>query len=279
MSKINARIMTLIGMTGIVMSLVSLTAIGGSDAATTQAGERMTSYRAHTGPELTPTEATNIAVSLYARDDGKVFGALDVVTVHANLAENLAVAEGHTVTDAIYGGPADVAEWRLSPTYLVSMRAPAGSSFSPNVPHPPSTSPPTGSVMTVILDAHTGWRVSMNLEQSMPPSIDELGPQLHTQIGAITSFARIAGPPLGNVGEVSGYVAVKKHREAGWKVTARRKGTTVQVRRASKGGVFVFRLTPGTYTLSAVSGRGRRCGSRKVKILRHRETTANLICR
>lgn len=93
-----------------------------------------------------------------------------------------------------------------------------------------------------------------------------------------TQAATAAGRPLGNVGELTGYVIVKKHAKVGWKVAAKRNGVVVAKGLTYKGGLFVFRLTPGVYRLSAAGSHGQRCGNAKAVIKRHQETTVNLIC-
>jgi hypothetical protein len=239
----------------------------------------MTSYVAPAGTELTPAEATQIAVSHYAREDGKVFGALHVTTAHANLAQALAVAENRRVTDALYGGPADVAEWRLSPTYLVSMQATEGDVFTPNVSHPPRTSGPSGQVMTVIIGADSGWRLSLNLSSAIPPYLSELGPSTQTDFAPTTQSAvAAAGRPIGNAGELTGYVLVKKRPKVGWKVVVKRHGAVMAKGMTFKGGLFSFRLTPGVYRISAAGSHGQKCGNAKAVMRRHQETTVYLIC-
>lgn len=274
---IHIKRVSIVGLTIMLTAVVTSMANGADGASSSQ--QRMTSYLAAAGTELTPTEATQIAVSRYAREDGKVFGALHVTTAHANLAQALAVAENHRVADALYGGPEDVTEWRLSPTYLVSMQATEGDVFAPNVSHPPRTSGPTGQVMTVIIGAYSGWRLSLNLSSTAPPYLSELGPSIQTDFAPTTQAAVAAGRrPLGNVGELTGHVIVKKRAKAGWVVVAKRHGVVVARRVTSKGGIFVFRLTPGVYRISALGHHGQECGNAKAVMKRHQETTVSLIC-
>lgn len=119
--------------------------------------------------EMTPAAAQALVVARFGREDGGVLGELKVTTVRSDLAEVNAVLEGQPASDAVYGGPPAIAEWRASPVYLVVMQAPAGSVFAPNVSTPPGHAGPTGSVMSVIVNAYTGQKEGLTLEP-LPPS-------------------------------------------------------------------------------------------------------------
>jgi hypothetical protein len=247
-----------------------------------QSEERMTSYRTPIGIEMSPEAATSLVVDRFGRENGRNVGALKVTTVRATSAQAAAVADGRRVSEALYGGPPDIAEMRLSSSYIVVMEASAGSEFTPNVSVPRGHAAPSGAVETIVVDAHTGRKEGLSLEPTLPPGLSELaGPILRTSFPAVSSSASSAGAPLGNVGRLVGHVYAGKRALVGHRVVVGHSPLShriVQAGRTFAHGLFTFRLAPGDYRVAARKRNGKMCGSRIVRIARHQETEVALHC-
>jgi hypothetical protein len=263
---------------GVVLAALAIRHDGANAA--TQSELRMSStYRAPTGPEMTPQEATDSVVERFGRKDGKVLGEMTAITAHSNFAQAWAVVNGKKPAEAEYGGPADIAEWRTSPSYLVVMRASAGQGFSPNVPVPPGYESPTASVMSMIVDAHTGQKESLNLEHSPPAHLYELGAAMVSVIPP-TDATAAAHIPLGNLGDIVGRL-YSNNRPAirGWHVIVKRRRRLVARSRTYTHGSFSFRMVPGTYVVAGQKPSGKLCGARNVTVTRAHESQITLSCK
>ena len=241
---------------------------------------RMTSFHTPTGPEMTPAAATELVVSKAGRRAG-VLSPLVVTTVHSDFAKANAVVSGQPASDAVYGGPPDIAEWRTSPVYLVVMEAPAGSKFAPNVSVPRGRTGPTGDVMSLIVDAHTGQTYSLNLEPTPPTRLGELGPAFEATVPAESS-AIAASVPSGNAELLVGTVYNGSHPVSGWRVFVGHEPLgrkTITKQKSGQHGVFSFRLVPGEYTVAAWRPGAGYCGKRTVRVSRHKETHIVVTCR
>jgi hypothetical protein len=250
----------------------------GQTASTTE--ERMTSYRTPTGPEMTPEAATNLAVNRWAREDGQMDGALAVTTVHTVFAQAMAVANGQAANEATYGGPADIAEWRTSTVYMITMKTTSGT-FRPNVSVPRNQSAPSGSVMTVIIDAHTGMKEGLSLTAAPPTKLNELGPALQTNVPAVSSAttANHSVPMRKNVGAVIGRVDSGGRPVVGWHVVVGHKlPRHTMISKTYEDGAFGFSLKVGSYEIAAKRPNGRLCDKRTVRIKRRTRTEVNLSC-
>lgn len=257
--------------------IVLLASTGGAKAG--QDETRMTSYRTPTGPELTPAVATDRVVMEFAREDAGVLGPVSVTTVNSTFAEAQAVVDGEPSSAAVYGGPADIAEWRNSPVYTVVMRTGPGETFKPNVSVPRGHQAPTGQVMSVIIDAHTGQNESLNLEPTAPSRLGELGIETQSEFPAV-SAAEAASLPSGNVGMLVGQLFVSGKPVTGWNVFV---GSKPMARlstrhRTHERGVFSFRLRPGRYYVKAGRPNHGFCGETIVTVFRHRDTKVKLRC-
>lgn len=243
--------------------------------------ERMTSQHAPTG-EMTPEAATNLVVNRFARQDGRVTGPLAITTVHTVFARAMAVADGGTAGEATYGGPADIAEWRTSPVYMVTMMATPGRVFRPNVSTPRGHSAPSATVMTVIVDSHTGIQEGLILTPAPPARLDELGPvfQMIAPTVSSTTIASLRSIPLGNEGELIGHVYSGGHAVVGWHMVVDRGPVhrVVTTGRTYADGIFDFRLPVGSYEIAAERSNGRICGKLPVHIKYHSESEVKLSC-
>ncbi len=235
------------------------------------------------GAELTPAAAEGLVVERYARQEGFT-GSITLTTVRAVYAQALAVLNGQPVSSAVYGGA--LAQEETSPVYVVIMQAAAGSAFHPNVSVPPRQTGPSGPVMSVVVNADTGWKLAMNLEDSVPARLDEMGPELVTNIPA-TDVA--AGAAVGAhsepayIGVVIGKLSVHGHATSGWKVVAA-PGTTslthtsIERQVTNRSGGFTFTLIAGRYRLAAVRLKGGFCGTTPVNVRFHKQVHVQLRC-
>jgi hypothetical protein len=227
---------------------------------------------------MSPVASTAGAVAYARRAD--VTSALRATTAHADFAAAAAVAEFKEPSEAQYGGPADIAEWRRSSAYIIAMRSTTGALFKPSVPTPRGRSGPSGKVMVVILDSHTGFREGEYIGPKMP-TLSRLGVVTNTDVPAEgePSTAQTASErtrPLGkNVGQLFGRLLAGGSPKAGWAVLiARSAGALVRraqlVRTTSRAeGRFYARLDSGDYAIAARRPNGMLCGRRSVRVHRH----------
>ncbi|HXP98677.1 MAG TPA: hypothetical protein VN845_01280 [Solirubrobacteraceae bacterium] len=286
------RIMHLKGVSFVVMTLtltvilafivsLALTHSRAKGQASSTTEERMTGYRTPTGPEMTPEAATNLVVNRWAHEDGGMTGALAVTTVHTVFAQAMAVSHGEAANEATYGGPADIVEWRTSPVYMVTMTATSGGTFRPNVSVPRRQSEPSGTVITVIVDAHTGVKEGLSLTSTRPANLGELGPAVQTVVPAESPVAMAShSVPLGNTGVVIGRAYSDGHAVAGWQVVVGHKlpHHVMITEKTYDGGDFGFSLTAGSYEIALKRPNGRICGKQALHIERHVESKVKLSC-
>lgn len=270
-------------MPAITMVFVAILALTQDGAkAEPEHNERMTSYQAPTGVEMTPEAATDLVVRRFARQSGGVSGAMTITTVHSTFAQAEAVVEGKAASEAVYGGPPDIAEWRASSVYMVTMRSEPGEVFRPNVSSPRGQSAPAGSVMTVIVDSHTGFKEGLDLAPTAPSGLGELGPAYETSVPATSAAAMAAlrRVPLGNVGELQGHVYFHNHPVVGWHVIVGHKlpSHITAKGKTYSGGLFGFRVAVGRYQIAVRRPSGVLCGMRKTRITYHKETEIRLNC-
>ena len=235
--------------------------------------------------EMTPAAAQTLVVRRFAREAGYT-GQITVTTVRAVYAQALAVLGGQSITAAAYGGP--LAKEETSPVYVVIMQAAAGGSFHPNVSVPPGQTSPSGSVMSVVVNADSGWKLALNLEEALPARLSELGAQLVTTVPPIgtaetaTASGRSA-QPAHIEGLVIGTLTVRQHRQSNWEIVAARGDksfahTPIARQRTNRQGGFTFRLTPGRYRMAAVRPSGGVCGTRTVEVRLHKRVYVALRC-
>lgn len=260
----------------------------GARAATTEPGptsgeaERFTTYRAPTGPELTAAQAQARAVE-FARRAGQL-SALTLMTAHATLAQAHVVlmGEGLAEAQADESGPAERAEEMRSPVWVTMVTAPAGEVFEPNDPAPRGHTAPSGKVLVVVADAHTGF-VKEEYLGPTAPDIGLLGPTTTASVPAQAAAQEAQTAAVGthfNVkqGIIAGRLSPPRVR---WPVSVanarhRRLATerSLPAGAETRAGEFSFRELEGTYTVSAP-----RCGSLRVKVRRRRETHITLHCK
>lgn len=264
-------------MTFIVSLTLSNSRAKGQTTSSTE--ERMTSYRTPTGPEMTPEAAINLVVNRWGREQGGMDGALTVTTVHTVFAQAMAVANDQAANEATYGGPADIAEWRTSPVYMITMQTTSGI-FRANVSVPRKQRAPSGSVMTVIIDAHTGIKEGLTLGSAPPTRLNELGPSLQTNVPAVSSAtAATHSVRPGIMGAIIGRVESHGHAAIGWHVVVGHKLPRHEiVTKTYEDGLFGFSLKVGSYEIAAKQPNGQLCDKQTVRIKRRIRTEVNFNC-
>ncbi len=272
----------------ILACAVGLTTRSGAKAESGQPPQaRLTGYTAPTGPELEPLAAARAVAGKYARQAGQL-GELEVSVARASFAEAVAVTDGKDPSEAeTTSDNAEIAEWRASAAYLVVIKATApNATFAPNVPTPRGRSGPTGAVMSLIIDSHTGFVEGQTIGPSTP-KLSALGSVLNTRIAAIVGAAGdVQTAALGAAprpGLLIGKVYVGQRVAKGWHVLvahSRRELAhhAILAARTGGGGSFTIPLTAGEYLVAAVRPNGERCGVRTARIVHHNRTHVVLKC-
>jgi hypothetical protein len=251
-----------------------------ASAATTES-ERFTTYRAPTGPELTAAQAQSRAVAFARR--AHQLGSLTLTTAHSTFAQAHVVMMGESLSEARAdeSGPAERAEEMRSLVWVTMMTAASGEVFEPNNPVRLGHKAPSGKVMVVVADAHTGFIKEEYLGPTAP-DISLLGPTTTASVQAegaapenqtATASERL-NPKLGIiVGRLSparvhwpvSVANAHHHRLA----TERSLTSGLE----TKAGHFSFRELEGKYFVSAPG-----CGSRSVRVHGRRTTHVVLRC-
>jgi hypothetical protein len=249
--------------------------------AATAEPERFTTYHPPTGPELTVADVQSRAVAFARR--AHQHDALTLTTAHATFAQAHVVMMGESLSAAQTNesGPPERAEEMRSPVWITMMTAPAGESFEPNNPTRRGHKAPSGNVLVVVVDAHTGF-VKEEYLGATPPDIGLLGPTSTAQVPAEalageSDAARASerlNPKLGVLAGVLkpprvhrrvSIVSADRHRRAAkWSLPAGPE---------TKRGSFSFRVLEGEYFVSAPG-----CGSRRVTVHGRRTVHVTLRC-
>ncbi len=274
------RILTAGAATAVVGAVLLTGAHTGAHAAQAQP-ERFTTYRAPVGAEVSPAQAqaTAVHVARLARQAG----ALRLTTAHSTFARAHAVLMGGSPAAADESGPPERVEEMRSPVWVTVMTESTGQSFTPIAPHPRKHRGPSGAVMVVVSDAHTGFVKEEYVGQAAP-NVALLGPTVSASVAAAataTPGARVAA--VGGVrwnprqGLIVGTVSPAR---VGWPVTlsdahrhqlATRRTSAADSETAA--GSFSFRAIAGTYEVGAPG-----CRRRAVRVRGHRTTTITLHC-
>ncbi len=245
------------------------------------AGERFTNYVAPTGVQMTALDAQ--AVALRSARMAHPGGGLTLTTAHSTFARAHALLMDGAPSSADESGPAERAEEMRSSVWVTSVAAGAGGSFSPVAPVPRGRRGPSGGVMVVVTDAHTGF-VKEEYVGPTAPDVGLLGTTETTTAGAVeAAVARSARRAQASVratprlGAILGRV---RPGRVGWPVTlatveGRRLGTrrTLAAGAETAAGAFAFRELEGRYVLSAP-----RCRRTKVHVRARATTNVVLSC-
>jgi hypothetical protein len=235
-------------------------------------------YHVPTGPELEPVALARSTASTYARAAG-VNGELKVSVVHTTFALAQAITEGKATSEAATGPTsAGIAEWRATPVDVIVMEGTTPDTvFRPNVPHPPGQEPPSGAVLTMILDSHDGSVEGRTLAPSAP-SLSALGAVASTSLMPLTVAQIASGKashshPAPTPGTLTGKLYFGTRLAKGWQILlsgrgAAPEGRTVVAAKTSAKGTFTIRLDEGRYVISARRPNGKRCAVRKTSISR-----------
>jgi hypothetical protein len=126
------------------------------------------------GEEMSP-QAAGSSVVRYARM-ARQYDELTVSVSHGSFAQAAAVSEGRPVAEAETAGPPGASSsWLESPAYLVVLKTKVpGGIFRPNLPTPHNRVSPSGSVLTLIVEAKTGF-VEGRTVSSEEPNVGALG--------------------------------------------------------------------------------------------------------
>jgi len=251
-----------------------------ASAATTES-ERFTNYRAPTGPELTAAQAQSRAVAFARR--AHQLGALTLTTSHSTFAQAHVVMMGESLSEARAdeSGPAERAEEMRSLVWITMMTAASGEVFEPNNPVRRGHKAPSGKVLVVVADAHTGFIKEEYLGPTAP-DISLLGPtttaSVPAQAAAPESQTATASERLNpKLGIIVGRLSPARVH---WPVSV---ANTHHHRLATErslpsgpetqAGHFSFRELEGSYLVSA-----RGCSSRSVRVRGRRTTHVILHC-
>jgi hypothetical protein len=243
---------------------------------------RFTTYRAPIGAELTVTQVQSGAVA-FARRAGQL-GTLMLTTAHSTFAHAHALMMGESLSEAQVAesdGPAERVEEMRSPVWITMITAASGQVFEPNNPVRRGHKAPSGKVVVVVADAHTGFIKEEYLGPT-GPNISLLGPTATASVPAETagseSHTAMASVRLNpKLGIINGRLAPAR---VGWPVSIanirhRRLATekSLPAGPETEAGSFSFRELEGNYVVSAPS-----CGSLRVIVHGRRETRVTLRC-
>ncbi len=270
-----------VGAVGVAVLLIAGVGHGGAARAASMNGERFTNYIAPTGPEMTQEQVQSVAV-LAARRAGET-GAIHLTQARSNFARAHAVLMGGKPSEVDESGPAERAEEMRSGVWVSVMTAADGTAFSPNVPTPRGHVGPSGQVMAIVTDAHTGFIKERYLGPAAP-DVSLLGPELNTTIPAVagtaaTGTARAAKAVLPNrkLGFIEGRLIPAR---VGRLVTLRdTHGHVVDNAKSraasteSRAGTFTLRASEGHYIISAP-----RCGRLSLHIRARHTSVVTLHC-
>ncbi len=106
------------------------------------------------------------------------YNELTVSVSHGSFAQAAAVSEGRPVAEAATAGPPGASSsWLESPAYLVVLKTKVpGGVFRPNLPTPHNDVSPAGSVLTLIVDAKTGFVEGRTVSsEEEEPNVGALG--------------------------------------------------------------------------------------------------------
>jgi hypothetical protein len=265
---------------GVAVLLIAGVGHGGAARAASTNGERFTNYIAPTGQEMTPEQVQSVAV-LAARRAGET-GAIHLTQTRSNFARAHAVLMGGKPSEADESGPAERAEEMRSGVWVSVMTAIDGTAFSPNVPTPRGHVGPSGQVMVIVTDAHTGFIKERYLGPAAP-DVSLLGPELNATIPAVTGTeaagtARAAAvrsnPKLGFI--EGRLIPARVGRLVTLRDTHGHVVDTAKSRAAnteSRAGTFTLRESEGHYVISAP-----RCGRLSLHIRARHTSVVTLHC-
>jgi hypothetical protein len=251
----------------------------GADTAKPEPNQEVFSYTAPTGPELTPVQAAE-AGSYYARASAQEAGALQIEVAHGTDGQASAVNESRSPDEPATSNSPQIAAWRASTAYLVVIR---GKQFAPSVPLKHGARQPTGTVLALILDAHTGQMEGLNLGPEAP-NVAALGQvtALNIPENSTTAVAASVRAVPGWRGTLAGRVLVgggpsraRRHPASYAKVLIQNAGHTLATATTNANGTFKVELLTGTYQVTARVG---TCPPSKAVIKHRRTTSVNVSC-
>jgi len=229
--------------------------------------------------EVDPAAAANIATNeaRLAHQQGE----LSLTIAHSTFAQARAVTEGEPPSAAQEASASpQIREWWRSPSYMVVMQAPHGGVFTPIVPVPRGHQGPSGSVMTVIIEARSGVVDGRSLSTA-PPPVALLGPVLSQTVAAASAgsvtVASIRSPRANPYGIVLGQVRNRHRAVRRWHVVLGRSlRHPAQTLTTTQEGTFGFKLrSGGRFVVAARKPHGGFCGEQH--IVASKEKTFSLV--
>ncbi len=129
-------------------------------------GNIVVPYTAPSGPLLSSSQLTTIA-TIYATHAGDP-------TPSEIQAVKLPRSEALTAANGIYPKNATgaLASWLSAESDVIELH---GNFTLTDAPHPPHTSAPTGHIMTIVVDAHTGERIARAVTETTPANLATFG--------------------------------------------------------------------------------------------------------
>jgi hypothetical protein len=200
-------------------------------------------YTAPTGPELTQEAAVKIASEEAARDGESNPG----VSIGTGTLEAAMRTINHSFNLPEPTGSEGFQAMMQSSVYLVTMQ---GRFLLADARIRRGASLPTGEVLDLVIDAHTGA-----IEGRALPTPDQVAANEGIQLGRVAGptyikVTRLTGTVSGTVTKHGGPLSAAHHRNAAHvAVTAKHRGASVTTHTNSRG-VYTLHLRPGKYTLS-----------------------------
>ncbi len=263
----------LLGLT-VGATLLIVTTYSGVSAATQS--ERFTDYQTPTGPEMSVASAQADAVAFARREHQS--DALTLTSVHATFAQAHALLMGEDGAAAVVAesGTGERSEEMRASVWVTMLQAASGSTFEPNNPHPRNHKAPSGKVMIVVADAHTGFIKEEYLGPSAP-QIATLWPTIVTSVPRESSGATSArlNP---HVGAIVGRLSPARAHQLVSVIDShhRRVMSTRSLARSREtvAGAFSFRIAEGRYLVTSAG-----CKSQIVPVAGRSTSHVLLRCR
>lgn len=284
------------------LAALSATMIHSSARAAVATETPVMTYKAPTGPEISVSNAADIAVS-EARAFGES-GAVEVELARGTITQTRALMEGGSLTAArvqeaalasptpsstfCFGGQnanCSAAEQQHAKevlyaegqqsAYLVTI---SGKSFAPQTERLPANARPvTGSTAVLLLDAHTGARrgLTIGAGTTSPPGMAELPggvSQFTAAPRATAAQAASRGSHPLNSGSVKGTFSRR-----GEVVVFNSRGVFGRTKVRHAGQFEIASVAIGTYRVAGKVA-GRKCPAKQINVKRGQETTVHLRC-
>jgi len=266
--------LSVVGLASIAVTQVISASAGTSPAPSPPVSDPFAAYMPPSGPELPLAQILTTARSDSVR--AGVPSPSAVAVAQGSLREVMRTVNPDVTLPSSPGGGQEA--WLNSTVDLVSMHG----GFTLHDAHVPHGYPaPTGSVLDLVIDTHSGELVGRILGTSTPDLQQlYLVPAESLSAGVATRTGLILGRLYG----VGGPARHGRRPAQDFKVVVARAGrglagsTVLTSTRTSVNGSFAIRIRPGEYLLAGSLSSGRFCAAQQVLVRAGQSTRTTLTC-